>query len=236
MFGKSDPNKLAVVEVVFVWFPCLEEKHNKNKKNKKNKKNNNKAETIRKMKRSFLLPLFFLSLLVSFSTEADLILQREEKIEDLIGEDGEYEGSGCSLRDSVDELVVVLDNSDRLLIVDTDLDDARWETSSSGMEGFEGVTYDYQGSDLGDDEIFSVMESVEDDDGDYQAILYTFDSDFSLLGTQRLGGVEFESDNKGFEGLTLIRYEVFFFFFFFPSLYSSYPPSPPPPSFPSPGW
>ena len=162
-------------------------------------------------------PLLLLGFMYLASSPLQLVT--EKKVSQLVGEEGKYEASGVSLRTKTSEIFVVFDNIPQILIVGGNITKGIF-VGGVGVkdEGFEGVTFDFQGSKEGEMEAFAIVESEGDDDDGYYGKLYMYTENLMVEKKQeKLGGIEFGSGNKGFEGLTLMRYPVciFFFFFFF---------------------
>lgn len=168
------------------------------------------------MRRTWAPSLFLLTLLAFGVSRADdsdgfvhvlgddgalkaraLHLVAEKRLKSLL-EDGNkrFEASGVVARG--DWLYVVFDDTPDVARVRADLSDAEWlETDGDGV-GYEGIAWEPE-----TERFHCVIESAKHD-GDHYGRVATYDSSFSLLDQSWLR-VPLSSDNKGFEGVAVVR-------------------------------
>jgi hypothetical protein len=135
-------------------------------------------------------------------------LVREAKVSSLVGKSAVFEASGASLWNHTANFVVVFDSRTDFAYIPYSLEAGSGKLmGENGMydQGFEGISFDFQGTNNGDMVFYSVIESVKNN-GNYNAILVTYDNNFNVIAKQWMEGVNFETDNKGFEGVAFQRY------------------------------
>mmetsp|Transcript_5908 Transcript_5908/g.7769 ORF Transcript_5908/g.7769 Transcript_5908/m.7769 type:complete len:336 (+) Transcript_5908:36-1043(+) len=158
---------------------------------------------------SSLLLWFGLWISCLFGKTPTLELIREAKIAELLDKSGDFEASGLTLWNDTNQFLVAFDNRDDFGVFDGDLDvnQSYLLGHNYQLEGYEGMTFDYQGRNIGQMEFFSIEESVlNQETAQFQSILLTWDNDFNLIDKQWLE-TDFQSNNKGFEGISLLRYQ-----------------------------
>jgi hypothetical protein len=133
-----------------------------------------------------------------------LELVREEKLYRLLPgttKDSRLEASGVALVTDTTALVA-FDNMNRVARVDVSLEPRhtnRFFSAPSLGVGFEDIATDRK-----DGRVFCLVEALEDGDGLFRGFVAEYDDAGRFVRCARLS-TKFESENKGFEGLTHVR-------------------------------
>lgn len=133
-----------------------------------------------------------------------LELVREQKLYKLIPgkkKNDRLEASGVALVDD-STAAVIFDSLNLVARVDISLEpreNDRLFAAPSLAEGFEDIAIDHEGR-----HVFCLIETMEDTDGKFRGFVSEYDHDFRFQRCARLE-TEFESPNKGFEGLAYLR-------------------------------
>jgi uncharacterized protein YjiK len=127
-----------------------------------------------------------------------LIVQSEAKLSKLLegqSEKDKHEASGVLFLNN--KIYVVFDNYSMIARINNELNKAKLLGENKKKIGYEGITYDKI-----NDRFFLIEESL-DNEGALNARLRSVSKDFTLEFKKWLK-YNFQSDNKGFEGLTII--------------------------------
>ena len=132
-------------------------------------------------------------------TEAsELIVQNEAKLNELLRDQSaidKHEASGVLFLNN--EIFVVFDNYSMVAKIDIELNTAKLLGEIKKGDGYEGITYDTT-----NDRFFLIEESLKNK-GAFNARLNHADKNFIIKSKIWLK-YNFQSDNKGFEGLTFV--------------------------------
>ena len=129
---------------------------------------------------------------------SELIVQSETKFHKLLGGQSEkrkHEASGVIFLNN--EIFVVFDNSSMIAKINIEFDKAKLLGENKKGVGYEGITYDNV-----NDRFYLIEESL-DHKGALNARLRSASKDFTIEFKKWLK-FNFQSDNKGFEGLTIV--------------------------------
>jgi len=127
-----------------------------------------------------------------------LIVQSEAKLSKLLegqSEKDKHEASGVLFLN--DEIYVVFDNHSMIARINSELNKAKLLGENKKKIGYEGITYDNV-----NDRFYLIEESL-DNKGALNARLMSASKDFTIEFKKWLK-YNFQSDNKGFEGLTIV--------------------------------
>jgi uncharacterized protein YjiK len=127
-----------------------------------------------------------------------LIVQSEAKLSKLLegqSEKDKHEASGVLFLNN--KIYVVFDNYSMIARINNELNKAKLLGENKKKIGYEGITYDKI-----NDRFFLIEESL-DNEGALNARLRSVSKDFTLEFKKWLK-YNFQSDNKGFEGLTIV--------------------------------
>lgn len=126
-----------------------------------------------------------------------LHLVAEKRLEALLEDDDtRLEASGVVARG--DWLYVVFDDTTDVARVRADLSEAEWLETDGDGPGYEGIAWSPE-----EQRFHCVIESAKRD-GNHYGRVATYDTSFSLIDQAWLR-VPLSSDNKGFEGLAVVR-------------------------------
>lgn len=129
---------------------------------------------------------------------SELIVQREAKLNELLrgqSEEDKHEASGVLFLNN--DIFVVFDNHKMVAKINIKINQAKLLGDDKKEGGFEGITYD----DI-DDRFYLIEESLNNK-GSFNARLNLANKNFIILSKKWLK-YNFQSDNKGFEGLTYV--------------------------------
>ena len=111
------------------------------------------------------------------------------------------EASGVVVKEG--QYLVVFDNVRRLARIGADLmpgSDHAWVGRLREGEGYEDIAYNASRRRL-----YALIEAEKHPDGTYKAIIEEYDTQYRYKGRRRVN-VPFEKRNRGFEGLTAVRF------------------------------
>jgi hypothetical protein len=131
-------------------------------------------------------------------TVSELIVQSEKKISQLLEgqtEKEKYEASGVLFLNG--EIFVVFDNSSMISKINIELNRAKLVGENKKGVGYEGITYDII------NDRFYLIEEALDHKGALNARVGSANKDF-IIESKKWLKYHFQSDNKGFEGLTIV--------------------------------
>jgi hypothetical protein len=130
---------------------------------------------------------------------SELIVQSEAKLSKLLegqSEKDKHEASGVLFLN--DEIYVVFDNHSMIARINSELNKAKLLGENKKKIGYEGITYDNL-----NDRYYLIEESL-DNKGALNARLRSASKDFTIEFKKWLK-YNFQDDNKGFEGLTVVK-------------------------------
>ena len=149
-----------------------------------------------------LKTVIILTALLCFGTTQslsdELTIINEIKLKKVIDSHYRHEASGVSFLN--DHFYIVFDNHRQALRINTKLTKAKLLGKATKKDGFEGMSYNPVNN------TFYVVEESLDHKGDWNARLRVMDTDFIQTSKKQWFDYAFESENKGFEGLTALEH------------------------------
>ena len=128
----------------------------------------------------------------------ELIVQSEAKLSELLRDQGpedKHEASGVLFLNN--EIFVVFDNYNEVAKIDIKISKAKLLGENKKGDGYEGITYDNT-----NDRFYLIEESLKNK-GAFNARLNHANKNF-IIKSKKWLKYNFQSDNKGFEGLTFV--------------------------------
>lgn len=129
---------------------------------------------------------------------SELIVQREAKLNELLRDqiaEDKHEASGVLFLNN--EIFVVFDNYNMVAKIDIKINKAKLLGENKKGDGYEGITYDNT-----NDRFYLIEESLKNK-GAFNARLNHANKNF-IIKSKKWLKYNFQSDNKGFEGLTFV--------------------------------
>lgn len=149
-----------------------------------------------------LKKLLILTAFLGFGTiqslSDELTIIDEIKLKKVINSSHTHEASGVSYLNN--HFYIVFDNHRQALRINTKLTKAKLLGKAKKKDGFEGMSYNPV------DNTFYVVEESLDHKGDWNARLRVMDTDFMQTSKKQWLDHDFESENKGFEGLSALEH------------------------------